>query len=294
MGRSLNRPVQASALALELGLALVGADRTIRGVPSPGEPYEGGFGFVRAMAFAAGAGASSVIVTSPGELSEQVAATGAAVLESPNPRLDFARALHVLERLAGFAWSNDEPLVHPTAQVGRNVVLGKGVRIGAHTRILHNVVIGDEVVVGQRCLIKSCSVIGEPGFGFERTEDGVPVRILHLGNVLIEDDVEIGSLNTVVRATLGDTIVRAGVKTDDHVHIAHNCIVGHNTFLTACAELSGSVEIGRDVWVAPNASIMNKVKIGDRALIGLGAVVRKNVAQDDVVAGNPARSLNRG
>ncbi len=294
MGRALNRPVAASELARELGLLLAGSDRPILGVPNPGEVFVGGFGFVRGAAFAGMVREDSVIITSPGELTGLVLARSAAVLVSANPRFDFARALYVLERLAGFSWSRDEAQVHPTAEIGRNVVLGQGVRIGANSRIHHNVVIGDEVVIGERCVIKSCTVIGEPGFGFERSENGPPVRILHLGGVRIEDDVEIGALNTVVRATLGDTIVRAGVKTDDHVHIAHNCVVGENTFLTACAELSGSVEIGRDVWVAPNVSIMNQVKIGDRALVGLGAVVRKNVPDDDVVAGNPARSLRRG
>lgn len=293
MGRALRAAFGAKALAQGLGLSLAGDDRDIHHVPAPGDPLADGLCFARAMAYAADMQPGAVVITSEGELADAAMARGAAVLVSANPRLDFARALVALDHEVGFRWSDDEPEVHPTAQVGRNVVLGRGVRIGAHTRILHNVVIGDEVVIGERCLIKSCSVIGEPGFGFERDDSGAPVRILHLGGVRIHDDVEIGSLNTVVRATLGDTVVHSGVKTDDHVHIAHNCSIGRNTLLTACAELSGGVEIGESVWVAPNASLMNKIRIGDHALIGLGAVVRKDVPAHDVVAGNPARSVKR-
>jgi UDP-3-O-[3-hydroxymyristoyl] glucosamine N-acyltransferase len=155
------------------------------------------------------------------------------------------------------------------------------------------VVISDGVTIGSDCIIKSNTVIGEAGFGFERDEMGVPIRILHLGTVKIGDRVEIGSLNTICRATLGTTVIEDDVKTDDHVHIAHNCRVRRGAMITACVELSGGVDVGSFAWVGPNSSIIQKLVIGDHAFIGIGSNVTKSVPNGVSVAGNPARMLTR-
>ena len=101
----------------------------------------------------------------------------------------------------------------------------------------------------------------------------------------------LGALNTVARGTLEDTVIFDNVKTDDHVHIAHNVVIGANTMIAACAEISGSVRIGKGVWIGANASIINQIEIDDYALVGIGAIVTKSVASGKVVAGNPARVL---
>jgi UDP-3-O-[3-hydroxymyristoyl] glucosamine N-acyltransferase len=134
-------------------------------------------------------------------------------------------------------------------------------------------------------------VIGEKGFGFPFAEDGTPVELPHLASVRIADYVEIGALNTVVGGALSDTIIHSHVKTDDHVHIAHNCEIGARTVITACSEISGSVKIGERCWLSPNCSIMNKINIGDDCFIGLGAVVLKDVPSGAVMVGNPAKIL---
>jgi UDP-3-O-[3-hydroxymyristoyl] glucosamine N-acyltransferase len=167
------------------------------------------------------------------------------------------------------------------------------VRIGPNTVLHHNVVIGDEVVIGARCIVKSGAVIGEEGFGFERDAKGRAVRLPHLGAVVIGDDIEVGSLTTVCRGTLGDTVLRDGCKIDDHVHIAHNVDVGEGAFVIACAEVSGGVRIGPRAWIAPNASVLNQLTVGADAVIGLGAVVVKPVPDNAVVVGNPAKPLTR-
>lgn len=214
-----------------------------------------------------------------------------------NPRLDFARAVK------RFFTKSRKTGVARTAVIGRNVrigarvtvgeycVIGDNVGIGDDTEIRHHVVIADNVTIGRGCLIRSHAVIGEEGFGFERDKDGVPVRLPHLGSVIIGDDVEIGALNTVARATLNNTVIEDHVKIDDHVHVAHNVVVGRNTIVTACAEISGSTQIGRDVWLGPNSSVTNKVRVGDRAFVGIGAVVIKSIRPERVVSGNPARKL---
>lgn len=169
--------------------------------------------------------------------------------------------------------------------IGENCVIGDNVKIGSGTVINHNVVIYDNTTIGENCYIKSGAIIGEDGFGFDFEEDGTPVRIPHIGNVKICDNVEIGSKNTIARATLGTTLIESNVKIDDQVHIAHNCRIGKNTIITACAEISGSVTIGQNCWIGPNSSIIQKVRIGDNVTIGIGSIITKNVENDKKIMG---------
>ncbi len=163
--------------------------------------------------------------------------------------------------------------------------------VGANSIIEHNVVLHSGTRIGKNCRIRSCSSIGGDGFGFERLDDGTPMRFPHLGGVVIGDNVEIGALNSIAKGALSDTFIADYVKTDSLVHIAHNCFVNESALITACAELSGGVTLGKRVWVGPNVAMMQKVTVGDDALIGLGAVVTKNVCARTIVAGNPAKKI---
>lgn len=215
----------------------------------------------------------------------------ATVLVSKHPRLDFARALVWINERAGFAEYFEPPVVHPTARVGQGTVLGNGVRIGAHTVVHSNAVIAPGVIIGEHCVVKSCAVVGEEGFGFERDESGIPVRLVHLGSVKIGNWVEIGSLTTVCRGTLADTIIEDYAKIDDHVHIAHNVKVRRGAMVIACAEVSGGVDVGEFAWIGPNASVIQQVKVGARSLVGIGSNVIRNVDELATVAGNPAKVI---
>lgn len=290
MGRTLNSVITARNLSKGLGLELVGDPHApIHRVDSGGAAGVGSLCFAKNAQWATMISSAAVVIVSGENLFERDGAS----LISEQPRLDFARALALIEQDVGFVWSSDEPQVHPTARIGSNVVLGRGVRVGAGTKIYHNVVVGDEVVIGERCLIKSGAVIGEEGFGFERDISGKAIRLPHIGTVVIGDDVEIGSLTTVCRGTMGDTVLRNGCKIDDHVHIAHNIDVGEDAFVIACAEVSGGVTIGARAWIAPNASILNQLSIGSDAVVGLGAVVTKSVPDGVIVVGNPAKPISR-
>jgi UDP-3-O-[3-hydroxymyristoyl] glucosamine N-acyltransferase len=178
--------------------------------------------------------------------------------------------------------------------MGSGVSIGRGVTIGEGSVLGHNIRIADGVRIGKNCRIKSGSVIGEDGFGFEHDTDGTPLRMIHLGGVVIGDRVEIGSLNTVCQGTLGPTIVEDDVKTDDHVHIAHNCQIKRRTIITAGVVVAGGVTVGEAAWIACNATILNGLTIGDRAFIGLGAVVIRDIPPRTTVVGNPGRPLDRG
>ena len=213
---------------------------------------------------------------------------------SKHPRFDFCRALHFLidsEVLVKIATSSS---IDISAIISESAVIEDGVRIGKGTIIEHNVTVHQGSVIGANTIIRANSVIGAQGFGFEKSAAGSWIRFPHLGQVIIGDNVEIGALNSVCVGTLDDTIIYDGVKTDNLVHIAHNCQVGKNSILTACTELSGGVVLGEDVWMGPNSSTMQKVKIEDSAIVGLGSVVTKNVETGNTVAGVPARVVRRG
>lgn len=287
MGRAISKPVSANDVARFLGLPALRSDVEITSIAPVDEAVEAALTFAKSGPWAEKAPVGSVVIVSQ----EHADLVKGHALVSPTPRLDFARALAYIEETAGYVWALDEPDIHPSAIIGQNVVFGKGVVVGAGVRILHNVVIQDEVTIGARCIIKSGAVVGEDGFGFERDADGKALRLPHLGRVVIEEDVEIGSLTTVCRGTLGDTLIRRGAKIDDHVHIAHNVEVGEDAFVIACAEISGGVRIGAQAWVAPNASVLNQLKIGEKAVVGLGAVVVRNVDGKSIVAGNPAKHI---
>lgn len=216
---------------------------------------------------------------------------------SDNPRLDFAKTVSHFFQASSKAGIAKTAILGENTQIGEEVsigeytVIGNNVSIGNGTVIRNHVVICDNTVIGYNCLIRSNTVIGEEGFGFEKDKDQVPVRLPHLGKVVIGNNVEIGALNTIARGTLDDTYVGDNVKTDDHVHIAHNIHIENNTIITACSEISGSVIIGANSWLGPNCSIMNKITLGENVLVGLGAVVTKSVESNSVVFGNPAMKL---
>lgn len=193
--------------------------------------------------------------------------------------------------------------VHPTAVIADDVILGDDVRIGPHVSIGPGCNIGarseirsgarlfQNIRVGEDCLIKSNAVLGEEGYGLYRSEDGRHQLIPHVGGVEIGDRVMVGATTVVCSGTLDPTRIGDDSKLDDHVFIAHNCQLGKNVAVIACAEVSGSARLRDDSWIGPSACILNQKDIGERALVGLGAVVTKDVPAGMIVAGNPAKVI---
>lgn len=219
---------------------------------------------------------------------------------SNNPRLDFIKIVREF-----FSDKGSGPVIHKSAVVevgakigkgvslGVNCFVGKDVEIGNDTKIHNNVVLVGKVSVGQKCVIKSGAVIGEEGFGFEYDENNEPLHFPHVGDVLIGDNVFIGSNTTIERATMDSTIICNNVKIDDLVQIGHNSFISDNTMIMAGAVICGGAFIGKNCWVAPNVSVKQKLKVGNNAYIGLGSVVIKDVAPNTTVAGVPAKELKK-
>jgi UDP-3-O-[3-hydroxymyristoyl] glucosamine N-acyltransferase len=216
---------------------------------------------------------------------------------SDNPRLDFALAVQEFfvaklpPRVADSVCLGNNVFIGQNVTIGEYSVIGSNVVIGDGTEIRHHVVINDNSVIGRNCLIKSNTVIGEEGFGFERDEQGRPIRIPHLGKVVIGNQVEVGASTVIARGTLDNTIIQDNVKIDDKVFIAHNVFIGENSVIIAEAQISGSAKVGVNSWVGPNSSVMNGINIGANCFVGLGAVVTKSIPDNVVVVGNPARIL---
>ncbi len=192
--------------------------------------------------------------------------------------------------------------IHPTAIIHNEAIIGNNVSIGAYC-VIGRVVIGDgcvidshvciydDVVIGKNCNIKAGAVIGGSGFGFERDEKGNKFRFPQIGSVRIGDDVEIGSQTCIDRGALSDTVIGDHTKINNLCHIAHNNKIGQNVTITGCVNLSGGNIIEDDVWIAPNASLVGYVHLGEKATIGMGAVVVKDVPAREVWVGNPAKKL---
>lgn len=280
---------------------LLGENLTLTGVASLGRPAKGALHFAKQAAddlveklkpYAP----CAILVPLESQLAPQ---PGVAVIEVDLPRVAFARAA------TEFFVPKKPASIAPSAIIGNNVTLGKGVvighycvigddvTIGDNTELRHHVVIANRAVIGQRCLIKSHAVLGEEGFGIAYDRNENTVRIPHFSNILIEDDVEIGCGSTVCQGTLEPTIVRRGTKIDDHVHVGHNVDVGAQSIITACACIGGSVKIGSHAWLGLNANIMNGFSLGDRALAGIGANVVKSLDGGVVVAGVPAKLVRQ-
>lgn len=213
-----------------------------------------------------------------------------------NPKDIFFRAADYLADL------ETVPIVAETAVFGCQIKMGTGVSIGSgayignhvsigdQTVIEENVVIGDGVIIGDNCHIKAGAVIGGRGFGYSK-KDGQYRPVRHFGSVVIGNNVDVGSNVCIDRGTLDDTVIHDGVKIDNMCHIGHNVVIGEDTIITAGNTICGSVHIGKNVYIAPHSVIMNQLKVEDGAMIGMGAVVMKNVNAATVNIGCPAKAV---
>ena len=174
--------------------------------------------------------------------------------------------------------------------IENHVFIGNNVEIGQGTRIYPGVKILDDTKIGKNCIIHSSCSIGSDGFGFAQNDDGSYKKIPQTGNVIIGDNVEIGSNSTIDRATLGSTIIHKGVKLDNQIQIAHNVEIGENTAIAAQSGIAGSTKIGRNCMIGGQVGIIGHLKIGDNVKIQAQAGVTSDIKSDSRVTGTPAIS----
>ena len=212
-------------------------------------------------------------------------------------------------------WQNihESAVIHPSTKLGNNCRIGPGVTIGANCKIgdrviiranaviEHNVVIGADSVInslanigyacqlGARVIIQSGSIIGNEGYGFATDENGQHQRIPHTGNVVLHDDVHIGSNSCVDRGTYGSTVIHRGVKMDNLCHIAHNVEVGEHSLITAQCVVAGSSKIGKRVMMSGQTGVLDHKVVPDDTILVHRAGVTDSLPNGGMWAGSPAQ-----
>lgn len=190
--------------------------------------------------------------------------------------------------------------------IGAFAYLGENIKIGNNTKIYPNVYIGDNVVIGDNvilysgakiysdtlignnCIIHSSAILGADGFGFTPNEQGEFIKVPQTGNVIIEDNVDIGAATSIDRATLGSTIIRKGVKLDNHIQIAHNVEIGRNTVIAAQTGIAGSTKIGENCMIGGQVGIVGHITIGNNVKIQAQSGIGRNLKDNETLQGSPA------
>jgi UDP-3-O-[3-hydroxymyristoyl] glucosamine N-acyltransferase len=190
--------------------------------------------------------------------------------------------------LGAFAYIGSNAMIGDNVQIYPNVFIGDNVTIGDNTIIHAGAKVYIDSIIGKDCIIHAGAVIGSDGFGFAPDENGVFKKVPQIGNVIIEDNVEIGANSTIDRATMGSTILRKGVKLDNLVQVAHNVELGENTALAAQVGVAGSAKIGKNVMVGGQAGISGHLTIADGTKIVSQSGVPNTVRKESVLMGTPA------
>jgi len=190
--------------------------------------------------------------------------------------------------IGAFAYIGDNALIGNDVKIYPHVYIGDNVKIGDHSILYSGVKIYAGCSIGHSCIFHSGSVIGADGFGFAPSPDGTYTKIEQIGNVVIEDNVEIGANTTVDSATMGSTFIRSGVKLDNLIQIGHNSEIGQNTVMAAQVGIAGSAIIGKNCVVGGQAGISGHITVGDGVKIGPQSGVMSTVKPNSVLLGAPA------
>lgn len=197
------------------------------------------------------------------------------------------------------------PYIGAFAYIGKNVQVGNNVKIYPQVYVGDNTTIGDNTIlfagvkiyegskIGSGCIIHAGAVVGSDGFGFAPTDDGTYKKIPQLGNVILEDLVEIGANTTIDCATMGSTIIRKGTKIDNLVQIAHNVEIGENTVMAALTGVAGSSKIGKNCRFGGHVGVAGHISVGDNVNVGAMTGIPNNVKPGKTILGLPAMEISQ-
>ena len=191
--------------------------------------------------------------------------------------------------IGAFAYLGENVVVGDGSKIFPGVYLGNNVVVGSNTMIYPGVKIYHDCVIGSNVVIHAGTVIGSDGFGYAPQQDGSLKKVPQIGNVVIEDGVEIGANTTIDRATIGSTLIRSGAKLDNLLQIAHNVEIGNNSVIAAQSGISGSTKIGKNVMIGGQAGIVGHIQIADGSKINAQSGVSKSIkTPNSAVTGSPA------
>lgn len=190
--------------------------------------------------------------------------------------------------VGAFAYIGQNVVIGDNVKIYPNVFIGDNVTIDNGTTLFAGVKVNSETIIGKKCVIHSSATIGCDGFGFVPDENGIYSKVPQTGNVILEDNVEIGAGTTIDRATLGSTLLKKGVKIDNQIQIAHNVEIGENTIIAAQTGVAGSTKIGKNCKIGGQVGIVGHLKIGDNVSIQAQSGIGRNLKDNEVVQGSPA------
>ncbi|MCC1484610.1 UDP-3-O-(3-hydroxymyristoyl)glucosamine N-acyltransferase [Winogradskyella immobilis] len=190
--------------------------------------------------------------------------------------------------LGAFSYLGENVVLGDNVKIYPNSYIGDNVKVGDNTTVFSGVKLYSETIVGNNCIINSGAIIGADGFGFTPDENGEFQKIPQTGNVIIEDNVDIGSATTIDRATLGSTIIRKGVKLDNQIQIAHNVEIGENTVIAAQTGIAGSTKIGKYCMIGGQVGIAGHLTIGDKVKVQAQTGIGHRVKDGEKLYGSPA------
>ncbi len=194
--------------------------------------------------------------------------------------------------LGAFTYLGNHVSLGNNVKIYPNVYIGDNVKIGNDVTVFSGAKIYSETIIGNDCVIHSGAVLGADGFGFAPNQKGEFTKVPQIGNVILEDNVDVGAGTTIDRATLGSTILRKGVKLDNQIQIAHNVEIGQHTVIAAQTGIAGSTKIGKYCMIGGQVGIVGHIVIGDHVKIQAQSGIGRNVKDNEVLQGSPA--LNYG
>lgn len=304
----------AQQIAALLGGTITGdANRKVSDVGSIESAHEGQLSFLcdaKYLSYLPQTGASVVLMT---ESIVYEGETNATIIRVENARAAMGQLLALVAKAMNPAKKGienpsfvsegvevpEDAYIGAFAYIGKNVKLGKGVQIYPHTYVGDNVCIGDNTIlysgvkiyyncqVGKDCILHAGVVVGSDGFGFEPDAQGINQKLPQIGNVIIEDDVEIGANTTVDRAMMGSTIIRKNAKLDNLVQVGHNVEIGESTFMCAQVGIAGSTKVGEHCILAGQVGVAGHITITDNCVFGAKSGIANNVKKPGMYQGAP-------
>jgi len=190
--------------------------------------------------------------------------------------------------VGAFSYISDSAILGNNVKIFPNAYIGENVTIGDNTIVFAGAKIYSESIIGNHCVINSGVIIGADGFGFVPNEQGEYSKMPQIGNVIIEDYVDVGAATTIDRATLGSTIIRRGVKLDNQIQIAHNVEIGKNTVIAAQTGIAGSAKIGENCLIGGQVGIAGHITIGNNVRVQAQSGIGRHVKDNEILQGSPS------
>ncbi|MGA9638648.1 UDP-3-O-(3-hydroxymyristoyl)glucosamine N-acyltransferase [Flavobacterium sp.] len=194
--------------------------------------------------------------------------------------------------LGSFAYIGSNVKIGDNVKIYPNCYIGDNVKIGNNVTFFSGAKVYSETIIGNNCTIHAGTIIGSDGFGYAPNQNGTFSKIPQIGNVIIEDNVEIGACTTIDRATMGSTIIRSGVKLDNQIQVAHNVEIGENTVIAAQTGIAGSTKVGKNAMIGGQVGISGHLTIGNNVRIQAQSGVGRNIKDNEILQGSPTFGYN--